>query len=90
MDDAADWLSGPQAERARLKGAGAILYKAPKPGQDRRADLPTIGPKTVEGAARAGLRGIVVAAGGVIVLERARVIEMCAQAGLFLVVQDAG
>src|SRR5262249_47204618 len=40
-----------------------VLVKAPKPAQDRRFDLPTIGPATVEGAARAGLAGLVVTAG---------------------------
>ena len=88
LDDTADWLSGPEAERARLKGAGAILYKGPKPGQDRRADLPTIGPKTIEGAAHAGLRGVVIETGGVIVLDQPQVIALCDQHGLFLLVQD--
>jgi len=88
LDDAADWLSGEEAERARLKGARGLLYKAPKPGQDRRADLPTIGPGTVHGAARAGLRGIALEAGGVIVLERAEVIRLCDRAGLFLTVRE--
>ena len=35
-------------------GAGGVFYKAPKPGQDRRIDLPTLGPATIEAAARAG------------------------------------
>ena len=46
-----------------LAGPGGVLVKLVKPGQDRRADLPTIGPETVMGAARAGLRGIAVEAG---------------------------
>lgn len=67
---------------------GGILYKAPKPGQDRRADLPTIGPETAAGAIRAGLRGIVVEAGGVIVLDRAEVIRRLDEAGLWLWVRE--
>lgn len=63
---------------------GAILFKAPKPGQDLRADLPTIGPETARGAARAGLDGIVIEAGAVIVLERETVIRSLDEAGLFL------
>ncbi|ETX16632.1 phosphatidate cytidylyltransferase [Roseivivax halodurans JCM 10272] len=63
---------------------GGVLYKAPKPDQDRRADLPTIGPETASGAIRAGLRGIVIEAGGVIVLDRAEVIRRLDQAGLWL------
>ena len=46
-----------------------VLVKAPKPGQDRRFDLPAIGPKTIENVARAGLAGLAVAAGSAIVAE---------------------
>ncbi|SLN31350.1 hypothetical protein ROJ8625_01415 [Roseivivax jejudonensis] len=66
------------------EAAGAVLYKAPKPMQDRRADLPTIGPGTADGAIRAGLRGIVVEAGGVIVLDRTEVVGRLDAAGLWL------
>ena len=66
------------------KGAGGVLYKAPKPGQDRRIDLPTIGPDTVRQAARAGLGGIAWQAGSVILLERDAAIDCARQAGLFL------
>ena len=44
------------------KGAG-VLVKAPKPEQERRVDMPTIGPRTVNEAARAGLAGIAIVAG---------------------------
>jgi DUF1009 family protein len=46
-----------------------VLVKVAKHGQDRRIDLPTIGPRTVEGAARAGLAGIAAVAGSTIVAE---------------------
>ena len=39
----------------RRRGLAGVLVKAPKPGQEERVDLPTIGPDTVESAARAGL-----------------------------------
>ena len=55
--------------RVRFPAATGVLVKAPKPRQDRRVDLPSIGPRTVEGAARAGLAGIAVVAGSVIVAE---------------------
>jgi UDP-2,3-diacylglucosamine hydrolase len=61
-----------------------ILFKAPKPGQDRRADLPTIGPRTAQGTVAAGLDGIVIEAGGVIVIDRPKVVESSTDAGLFL------
>ncbi len=65
--------------------AGAVLAKMAKPGQERRADLPTIGVATVENAARAGLAGIVVEAGASLIINRAAVIHAADDAGLFLV-----
>jgi DUF1009 family protein len=67
---------------------GGILYKAPKPDQDRRADLPAIGPDTVRGAADAGLDGLVIEAGGVILLDPEAVIAACDRLGLFLWSRD--
>ena len=74
---------GPDAFAAGL-GRGAVLVKLPKPGQEMRIDLPTIGPETVRRAREAGLAGIAIAAGGAIVLDRARVIEEADAAGLFV------
>lgn len=59
-----------------------ILVKGPKTGQDSRLDMPTVGPKTVAAVRKAGLRGIVVDAGDVIMLEQEAVIEACDAAGL--------
>jgi DUF1009 family protein len=53
----------------RIRAVGGVLVKAPTPGQDCRMDLPTIGPQTIEGAARAGLAGLAVVAGSSIVAE---------------------
>jgi UDP-2,3-diacylglucosamine hydrolase len=69
----------------RRGGPGGVLVKAVKPGQERRADLPTIGPRTVTAAAAAGLRGIAVEAGATIVLDRAALVEAADRAGLFVV-----
>ena len=77
-----DWML--QSLAARPDGGGGVLVKGPKPGQDRRADLPTIGPDTIKAAARAGLRGVVLEAGGVMVLDRLDVIDACDRLGLFL------
>lgn len=65
-------------------GPRGVFYKAPKPGQDLRIDLPTLGPDSVTGAARAGLAGIAWQAGGVILLDRAAMVEAARSAGLFL------
>ncbi len=81
------------ARIARLREQGRIrsplgrgvLVKAPKAGQDLRYDLPTIGPRTVEGAANAGLAGIAVVAGNTIAAEAQAMIEAADKAGLFIV-----
>jgi DUF1009 family protein len=67
-----------------VDGAG-VLVKAPKPGQDRRIDLPSIGPQTVEGVARAGLAGIAVVAGSTIVAEAQRIPAAADAADIFVV-----
>ena len=61
--------------RVRTPAGTGVLVKAPKPGQDRRFDLPAIGPRTVEGVARAGLAGIAVAAGSSIVAEPEKLVR---------------
>lgn len=62
-----------------------VLVKAPKPDQDRRFDLPAIGPQTVANVARAGLGGIAVLAGHTIIVEGAETIAAADRAGIFLV-----
>ena len=73
---------------ARLRpdpgGARGLLYKAPKPDQDRRVDLPAIGPETVRAAHAAGLGGIVWQAGSVLLLDRAATLGTAAELGLYL------
>jgi DUF1009 family protein len=58
--------------------------KAPKSGQDLRFDLPTIGPRTIEGAIKAGLAGVAVVAGNTIAVEPQAMIEAADAAGLFV------
>jgi DUF1009 family protein len=65
-------------------GAKGVLFKGPKPGQDRRLDLPAIGPDTLRGAAAAGLAGVAVEAGGVMILDHAATVAAADAAGLFL------
>lgn len=65
-------------------GARGVFYKAPKPGQDRRIDLPTLGLDTLHRAHAAGLSGIAFEAGGVILLDRAAMVAQAEQLGLFL------
>jgi UDP-2,3-diacylglucosamine hydrolase len=63
---------------------GGVFYKAAKLGQDRRIDLPTIGPDTVAHAARAGLAAIVWRAGDVICLDLPAMTQAAQAAGLTL------
>ncbi|MBU3029802.1 LpxI family protein [Paracoccus marinaquae] len=79
-----DFAAAHAGLRPNAKGARGLLYKAPKPGQDRRIDLPTIGPDTVDQAAAAGLAGIAWQAGGVILLDRDEARRRAEAAGLFL------
>jgi DUF1009 family protein len=73
---------------AHLRGDAAAprgaLAKAPKPIQDLRVDLPTIGPGTLRGLAAAGLAGVAGEAGRTIVLERAETIALADELGLFV------
>lgn len=67
---------------------GGIFCKAPKRGQERRIDLPVIGPGTVTRAAAAGLAGIVIEAGGVMVVERDEVRRRAEADGVWIWVRE--
>ena len=62
-----------------------VLVKAPKPGQDRRIDLPSIGPKTIENVANAGLAGVAVTAGSSIIADAEETTAAADRAKVFLV-----
>ncbi len=79
--DGTDAMLRRHAARGLIEG---VLFKAPKPGQDRRADLPTIGPGTAQGAVAAGLDGIVIEAGGVIVIDLPQIVQILDAAERFL------
>ncbi|SEW08058.1 hypothetical protein SAMN04488515_0958 [Cognatiyoonia koreensis] len=88
IGDAADWLSGQDEDP--VTADDGILFKAPKPAQDRRADLPLIGPGTAIKAAEAGLAGIVIEAGGVMVLDLIGVQSILDAQKMFLWVRPRG
>ncbi|EYD77269.1 hypothetical protein Rumeso_01216 [Rubellimicrobium mesophilum DSM 19309] len=69
---------------------GALFFKAPKLGQDRRADLPVIGPTTIERARDAKLSAIVIEAGGVMVMNREATVAAANEASLVLWVREPG
>lgn len=62
-----------------------VLVKAPKPGQDHRFDLPSIGPRTVENVARAGLAGLAVTAGSTMIAEADAVTAAADREKIFLI-----
>lgn len=78
------------AGRLKWPRGSGILVKAPKPYQDRRVDMPAIGPATVEKAAAAGLKGIAVVAGSTLVVDLQEVIRLADRHGLFVVGVTAG
>ena len=70
--------------RIRARSGRGVLVKMPKSSQDLRYDLPTVGPRTVEGAEKAGLAGIAVAAANTLAAEPQAMIEAADKCGLFV------
>jgi DUF1009 family protein len=77
-----------RAGELRRDGIGGVLVKLVKPGQDKRADLPTIGADTVRNAAAAGLRGVAFEAKATILAEREACLAAADAAGVFLLGLD--
>jgi DUF1009 family protein len=71
--------------RIRLPDRVGVLVKAPKLGQDLRFDLPSIGARTIERAAAAGLAGVAVEAGGAITVDLEQLVRTADDAGLFVI-----
>ncbi len=65
-------------------GLGGVLVKMPKPQQDNRFDLPTLGVITLQNAAQAGLRGVAAHAGRSLLIDRAEACRMADETGLFI------
>lgn len=68
----------------RQEGAGGVLVKMPKAGQELRADMPAIGPTTIRKAAEAGLRGVAFPSRLTLVMEPEHCIKEADRLGLFL------
>ena len=69
----------------RRDGVGGVLVKVKKPNQERRADLPTIGSKTVKLASEANLKGIAVEADETLIVDYDKVVQEAKDKGLFLI-----
>jgi UDP-2,3-diacylglucosamine hydrolase len=91
--EAAEGTDQMVARVAELRASGRIgvpagtgvLVKAPKPGQDQRFDLPSIGPRTVTGVSRAGLAGIAVVSDQTVIADAESVVREADRAGIFVV-----
>lgn len=77
------------AEFVAADAPGGVFVKAPKPAQERRIDLPTVGLSTIQNVVQAGLRGIAVEAGGVLVLDREKMTAEADRAGVYFFGFDA-
>lgn len=71
--------------RLKREGMGPVLVKVAKPQQERRADLPTIGLKTIEKLASCGFSGLVIESGCSIILDKKGVEKEVNKAGLFMI-----
>ncbi len=74
--------------RAKWSGRAGVLAKRAKPQQDLRIDMPAIGPRTIEAVVRAGLAGIAIEAGRVMVAERAETVALAERTGTFIFADD--
>jgi DUF1009 family protein len=67
-----------------LAKGGAVVVKAVKPQQDRRFDLPAVGPETIESMKRAGCSMLAIEAGATLVMEPAELVRLADKAGIAL------
>ncbi len=67
-----------------LAKEGAVVVKAVKPQQDRRFDLPAVGPDTVDVLAEASARVLAMEAGATLVMDLDRMIEKADRAKVVL------
>jgi hypothetical protein len=78
------------AGRVKWSGRAGVLAKRSKPQQDLRLDMPAIGPRTVGAVAGAGLAGIAIEAGRVMIVERSETVALANRTGTFIYAVDNG
>ncbi|MDD3669444.1 MAG: UDP-2,3-diacylglucosamine diphosphatase LpxI, partial [Alphaproteobacteria bacterium] len=74
-----------RAGALKRPGGGGVLVKCAKPQQEKRVDLPTIGPGTIQSLADAGLKGVAVEAGGALIADAEKTIALADKLGVFVV-----
>ncbi|AMJ63511.1 hypothetical protein AXW83_07130 [Bosea sp. PAMC 26642] len=72
------------AGRLKLAKGDGVMVKAPKRGQDLRVDMPAIGAETLRGLANAGLAGVAVKAGSVLLGDTAELGRLADRHALFV------
>lgn len=77
-----------QAPASLRRGQRGVYVKAPKLGQDLRIDMPTVGPNTVAAVADAGLAGLVVTAGKVVLMRREETLSLAEEREVFVISQE--
>ena len=68
----------------KQEGEGPVLIKVIKPSQDKRVDLPCLGPDTIINADKYGIRGIASEAGATLILDQANTLKLAEKLGVFI------
>ena len=68
----------------RVPQKGGVLVKCAKPSQESRADLPTIGPKTIERLVECGLNGVAIEAENSFILQSSETITLANKYRIFI------
>ncbi|MEX0695819.1 MAG: UDP-2,3-diacylglucosamine diphosphatase LpxI [Rhodospirillales bacterium] len=89
IEEDADGTDAMLRRLTERKNTGGVLAKTLKPGQERRVDLPTVGPDTIAHAHAAGLTGVVIEAGNAFLLDHIETVNKADDLGLFLIGADA-
>lgn len=69
----------------QLAETGLIMAKAARPDQDLRSDIPAVGPETIVKLEAAGGRALIVEADAVLLIDKAKLIELADAAGITVV-----
>ena len=74
-----------RAGALKRPGPGPVLVKMAKPGQERRVDLPAIGPETIRRMVEAGFRGAAIQAGASLLIDSDDLRRKAGEADIFVV-----
>lgn len=69
---------------AHLRRGAGVLVKRPKVGQDLRVDMPSVGVTTLDHLQRAGLAGLVISPGTVLLIDSETLLTEADKRGLFI------